>query len=297
MHQEWLALGAALLWALASLISVRPAEHLGAFSFSRWRMACVSLMLGSVALLTGGFLTLHDHQWWQMAASGLVGIFIGDTALYAALNRLGPRRSGLLFASNAVFSALLGIWLFNEHLGGQRMLGAGLVMAGVIIAIAFSRRNDHNRLEQTIGPLHIAVALGLLAGICQSVGTLLAKPVMSSGVDPVAASCVRMVAALGAHLLLRWSGIAVARPRQPITLSILGYVASNGFLAMALGMTLLLTALRHGDMGVVAILSATTPVILLPLLWIYTGKRPGRSAWLAAFAVVLGTALVLTGPR
>ena len=38
MHYEWLALAAALLWAIASLLSVQPASHLGAFAFSRWRM-------------------------------------------------------------------------------------------------------------------------------------------------------------------------------------------------------------------------------------------------------------------
>lgn len=292
MHYEWLAMLAALLWAIAGLLSVRPAEHLGAFAFSRWRMACVTLMLGSAALYTGGFATLHGQQWLWMACSGLIGIFIGDTALYGALNRLGPRRAGLLFASHAVFSALLGAWLFAEYLTGQRLLGAILVMSGVGIAIAFSRRQQHRALESTQGPLLPAITLGLLAGLCQSVGTLIAKPVMVTAVDPIAASAVRMAAALAAHLLLRASGARVARPRRPINWRILGIVASNGFLAMALGMTLIMTALRHGDVGMVAILSSTSPVMMLPLLWLYTRQRPANSAWLAAAAVVCGTALI-----
>ena len=40
MGYEWLALCAAFLWAVSSLISVIPAQHLGAFSYSRWRMGC-----------------------------------------------------------------------------------------------------------------------------------------------------------------------------------------------------------------------------------------------------------------
>jgi drug/metabolite transporter (DMT)-like permease len=295
MHNEWLALLAALLWAIASLLSVKPASHLGALSFSRWRMGIVTLMLGSAALYTGGFASLHLPQLLLVGASGIVGIFIGDTALYASLNRLGPRRSGLLFSSHALFSALLGAWLFNEQLTGQRLLGAGLVMAGVSIAILFGRRPGSHRLEQIKGPIGIAVLLGLLAGLCQSGGTLLAKPVMSQGVDPVAASCVRMATALVAHLLLRASGWRLARPNNPINWPILGTIAANGFLAMALGMTLVLVALSSGDVGMVAILSSTTPVMLLPLLWIYMRQRPTPSAWLAAGTVVLGTALVLIG--
>lgn len=292
MHYEWLAMVAALLWAIAGLLSVRPAEHLGAFAFSRWRMACVTLMLGSAALFNNGFSSLNGHQWLLMAGSGLIGIFIGDTALYGALNRLGPRRAGLLFASHALFSALFGAWLFAEYLTGQRLLGAILVMSGVSIAIAFSRRDRQRTLEITRGPLLPAIALGLLAGLCQSIGTLIAKPVMITAVDPVAASAVRMAAALGAHLLLRASGTAIAHPRQPITWRILGIVATNGFLAMALGMTLIMTALRYGDVGMVAILSSTSPVMMLPLLWLYTRQRPANSAWLAAAAVVGGSALI-----
>ncbi|MBP8065823.1 MAG: DMT family transporter, partial [Aeromonadaceae bacterium] len=120
-------------------------------------------------------------------------------------------------------------------------------------------------------------------------------PVMSQGVDPVAASCVRMACALTAHLVLRWSQAPVARPLHAITWPILGIVASNGFLAMTLGMTLILMALSRGEVGMVAILSSTTPVMLLPLLWLYTRQRPALSAWCAAALVVAGTALVLSG--
>ena len=55
MGYEWLALASASLWAVAALISVKPARHLGAFAYSRWRMFLVSLMLGTMSLLTGGW--------------------------------------------------------------------------------------------------------------------------------------------------------------------------------------------------------------------------------------------------
>ncbi len=294
MQYEWLALAAALLWAIASLLSVRPAAHLGAFAFSRWRMGCVTLMLGSMSLVTGGFASLAPQQWASMALSGLIGIFIGDTALYACLNRLGPRRAGLLFACHALFSALLGLYLFDEQLQGSRLLGAILVLAGVMVAVLYGRSRAPLALEFTRGPLAIGLVLGLLAALCQSLGTLIAKPVMQTGADPVAASCTRMAAALLAHLALRWAGIGLARPRQPITGRVLGIIALNGLLAMGLGMTFIMLALQQGSVGMVAILSSTTPVMLLPLLWWHTGQRPGLAAWLGAALVVAGTALVLS---
>ena len=72
-------------------------------------------------------------------------------------------------------------------------------------------------------------------------------------------------------------------------------ICTFSFLAMTLGMTLILMALSRGEVGMVAILSSTTPVMLLPLLWLYTRQRPALSAWCAAALVVAGTALVLSG--
>lgn len=300
MGYEWLALAAASLWAIAALISVKPARHLGAFAYSRWRMFLVSLMLGSASLVTGGWQTLTESALPLLALSGLIGIFVGDTALFACMNRLGPRRSGLLFSCHALFSALLGLWLFGERLDGWRLVGALLVLAGVMLAILFGRRGNpqqsqqHNEWEQVRGHLAIGIGLGLTAALCQSLGAIIAKPVMMGGqVDAVSASGIRMGSALLAHSVLRLLRVPLAMPQNPINRRVLGMIGINGFLAMALGMTLILVALRQGDVGMVAILSSTTPVILLPLLWWHSGVRPALPAWAGALLATLGTALVL----
>ncbi|MCY9835654.1 DMT family transporter [Aeromonas media] len=297
MGYEWLALAAASLWAVAALISVKPARHLGAFAYSRWRMFLVSLMLASASLITGGWQTLTESALPLLALSGLIGIFVGDTALFACMNRLGPRRSGLLFSCHALFSALLGLWLFGEQLGGGRLVGALLVLAGVMLAILFGRRGNaqqRNEWEQVRGHLAVGIALGLTAALCQSLGAIIAKPVMMAGdVDAVSASGIRMGSALLAHCALRVLRVPLAMPHNPINRQVLGMIGINGFLAMALGMTLILVALRQGDVGMVAILSSTTPVILLPLLWWHSGMRPALPAWAGALLATLGTALVL----
>ncbi|AHE50180.1 drug/metabolite exporter family protein [Aeromonas hydrophila 4AK4] len=300
MGYEWLALAAASLWAVAALISVKPARHLGAFAYSRWRMFLVSLMLASASLVTGGWQTLTESALPLLALSGLIGIFVGDTALFACMNRLGPRRSGLLFSCHALFSALLGLWLFGEQLGGWRLVGALLVLAGVMLAILFGRRGNlqqgqqHNEWEQVRGHLAVGIALGLTAALCQSLGAIIAKPVMMAGnVDAVSASGIRMGSALLAHCALRVLRVPLAMPHNPINRQVIGMIGINGFLAMALGMTLILVALRQGDVGMVAILSSTTPVILLPLLWWHSGMHPALPAWAGALLATLGTTLVL----
>lgn len=294
MSYEWFALAAAALWAISSLISVVPARHLGSFAYSRWRMGCTAIMLTSMAWFIGGWATIESSHIIPMALSGLIGIFIGDTALFACMNRMGPRMAGLLFSCHAVFSAILGYWLFHETLSALELLGAILVFSGVVIAIFFGRKQANQHTWETIqGKLHIAICLGLLAALCQAMGGIIAKPIMQTSIDPVAASAIRMITAFIAHLTLRASGAKIAKPLQAINWKILGVTAVNGFLAMAVGMTLILYALQKGNVGMVALLSATTPIMILPLLWIYTKKRPSPFAWLGALLAVTGTGVLV----
>lgn len=291
---EWLALGAAACWALGSVLSVSPARHLGAFAFTRWRMLLVALMLWAVTLASGSWRSLPAPSWSVMAWSGLVGIFVGDTALFAAMNRLGPRRAGVLFATNAVFSALLGFWLLSERMSLQAGVGAALTVAGVIIAILLGRhKEEEHAWEVDQGHVGVGVALGLLAALCQALGSLIVKPVMGADLDPIAASAVRVTVACAAHFVLLWFGVAAARAHRAATLQVLGQTALNGFIAMGVGMTLILLALKHGDVGMVAILSSVSPVLVLPLLWLRLRRAPAPGAWLGALLTAVGTALIL----
>ncbi|GHX58862.1 hypothetical protein VCSRO206_3164 [Vibrio cholerae] len=295
MGYEWLALAAACLWAIASLLSITPAKHLGSFAYSRWRMGCTSVILTTIALFTGGWLTVQSSAIPAMMLSGFIGIFIGDTALFACLNRMGPRQSGLLFSCHAVFSAVLGYFLFSENMTKQELFGSTLVFSGVLMAIFFGRRGQTGpSLDSINGSVWVGIGLGLTAALCQALGGIIAKPVMQTEIDPVAASAMRMITAFAAHSLLRLTGARIARPTQTITLNIFLVTALNGFIAMAVGMTLILYALREGNVGMVALLSSTTPIMLLPLLWIYTKQCPNRYAWLGAILAVGGTSLLVS---
>lgn len=294
MGYEWFALASAFLWAIGSILSVLPARHLGSFSYSRWRMGCTSVMLIAMALLTGGWNTVTLNQIPTMALSGLIGIFIGDTALFACFNRMGPRQAGLLFSCHAVFSAILGYFLFSETMTSQELAGAALVFCGVVTAIFFrSKGRQAHQLEMVHGSIWIGISLGLVAALCQALGGIIAKPVMQTEIDPVSASAIRMITAFIAHNILLLTGVKVSQPASKITLKVFFITAVNGFLAMALGMTFILYALRTGNVGMVALLSSTTPIMLLPIMWIYTRQRPNRYAWFGAVVAVIGTGILV----
>ena len=65
-------------------------------------------------------------------------------------------------------------------------------------------------------------------------------------------------------------------------------IVLNGSVAMVVGMTLLIFALVGGNIGIVATLSATAPILILPMLWIIDKKIPNATAWVGAVFAVMG---------
>ena len=132
---ELAALGAAICWAVTGILSQPAAQALGPFGFNRLRQGMVAAMLAGIVLATGRWHGIHGEDLARLALSGVIGIFLGDTLLYVALIRLGPRRAGALFALNAPIAAVMG-WLFlGESLSPLAVLGVALSTMGVAMAV------------------------------------------------------------------------------------------------------------------------------------------------------------------
>ena len=69
-------------------------------------------------------------------------------------------------------------------------------------------------------------------------------------------------------------------------------LAASGVIGILIGMTLVLYALPGLQTGVIATLSATSPVIILPLRRLHTGQGPAARRWAGAAPGVTGLALI-----
>lgn len=293
---ELAALAAAFTWALTGIVSADPSKHFGAVAFNRTRMVMVFAMLAIWASFVGTWDTLSSATLWPLIFSGFIGIFLGDTALFLTMNRLGPRRTAILFSMNAPMSVVLGFVVLGEALSLMSLLGVFITIVGVILAIIFGKtKSQLHNWENVTGALWVGVLLGLAAAFAQAIGALIARPVMAGGVDPVAASAVRVgVAALGLTILMQLPQQSLKQKNQGTT-KLWAQVALSGFLGMGVGMTLLLFGLSGGKVGIVTTLSATTPALLLPLLWWRTKEIPALGAWGGALLVIIGSAMIFNG--
>jgi drug/metabolite transporter (DMT)-like permease len=293
---ELASLAAATCWSVTGMLSVVPSAHLGAIAFNRVRQSIVTALLAIYVITTGEWHGLTWGNTMPLILSGFVGIFIGDSLLFAALNRVGPRRSGILFSMNAPIAALLGWLVLGETLPLQALFGIGLTFSGVMLAIIFGKRRGQIHNWETVkGPLWIGVALGLGAAVGQAVGSIIARPVMATGIDPFVASMLRVGVAAACLNVLIQVPLESVKQRRAMTWRILGLTALTGVLAMGMGMTFLMYALSGGKVGIVSTISSTYPVVILPMLWFKTGERPAAGAWVGALLVVAGMAFMFIG--
>lgn len=293
---EFSALAAALCWSFGGLLSTAPTRALGALRFNRIRLSIVSVILIAFVFFTGSWRTLCLHSSLILALSAMVGIFLGDTLLYATLKRLGPRRTGILFTTNAPITVIIGYFFLEESMSLPTSIGCGLIMAGVLLAVFFGTTSSQKHTFEIVqGSLASGIALGFLSALCQAIAVLIARPIMASGVDAIAASALRVgIAALALNLMFILHPAQTGHRVAPITTKLMLQTSLSGVLGMAIGMTLLLFALARGSAGLVSTLSATSPILILPILWVATKEQPAHGAWLGAILAVLGVACIFS---
>ncbi len=247
---------------------------------------------------------LAAQQVWLLAASGLIGLSLGDLALFTAYVRIGPRLAMLLMTTAPLLVALLGWGFLGERLGAWGWLGMALTLGGVawvVLERPAESRDARHRAHRLSG-----IVLGVVAAACQAIGSLLSKAGIGHGwlppeaqLAPQTASLVRMFfAALGVLPLAAWLVLrarrATLRAVRPPGTRRWGYFFTlcGSLVGPYLGVWASLEAFHRTSLGIAQTLCSLPPVLFLPLaVWVYKERVTPRAVWGALVAVV-GTALL-----
>ncbi|MDM9623510.1 DMT family transporter [Rhizobium sp. S96] len=300
---EALALSSAVCIALSSMFISELNGRVPLMRLARWQVTAGFAITAGVATITGGWATLGLWQVGNLAASGVFGIALASTTYFAAIYTAGPRLTALLFSLTSPFALIMGYLAFGETISATQAVGVALILAGIVIAIGVRRRRppamipiaDAEPIESVPAsgpsPSLLGISLGVLTAFGQALGSLLARPAMASGVDPFAAMAVRSSLAV----LFFWALLALPKIRRELTAfrkADLSIAVTAAFFGTALGMSLLMAALRTGNVGIVSTLSSMTPVVILPMVWLRSGQMPRVHAWCGAGLAIVGTALI-----
>ncbi|MDP3262171.1 MAG: DMT family transporter [Tabrizicola sp.] len=283
-----LSLGAAATFALSAMLIDRVNGRVAILQLARWQMGIAFAVTLAVSALVGGWQTVAAWQFGLLAASSAAGIMLASLTYFGAIMFAGPRISALLFTLASPFALLMGYLALGETVSVGQGAGIALILFGIMLAITAPA--DAPVVGRLARPFWQGIALGVITSVGQAAGSLLARPAMAAGVEPVTAMAIR--SGLGFAFFLALMAIPMARRAMPLGRFELVNIGGSAILGMFIGMSFLMAALARGDVGIVSTFSSTTPILILPMLWATTGKRPTVAAWVGAILAVAGTALI-----
>ncbi|XAM00581.1 DMT family transporter [Phycisphaeraceae bacterium D3-23] len=228
--------------------------------------------------------------------SGVVGIGIGDTCFFAALNRIGARRTLLLFMLAPVATAALAWPILGESVGLWQSAGIAITVGGVVWVIA---ERNHTTSDGHVDALGIGFALA--AALCQAGGALMTRYVFDHGDIAAAPSAIVRIVAGSAVLVLMLpldkllpeaGGSAENHPKRPSVKRTWLLVCCAMFLGTFLGIWLQQVAFKSdAKVGVAQTLLSTSPLFVLPIV-LFLGERVTWRAAVGAAISIIGVAVL-----
>lgn len=286
---ELAALAGAFLWAAASVVYGRLGVRIPPLQLNFLKGAIALFFLAVTFAFSGGFLPQFPPLPVAMLLlSGAIGIGLGDTAYFAALNALGARRTLLFETLAPPLAAILASLFLAEFLSAFAWSGILLVATGVAwVASERTAQTPSDRLFIGQG-----LAWAGLAELSQASGAVLSRAALSeSPIPPLWSAFFRITAGTVCALLL-----LLARPSAPLlperSLRQFSIIVVTAFLGTYVAIWLQQTALKFSPTGIAQTLSATSPLFVLPMVAALGEKVSWRAVGGVAIAL-LGIALLL----
>ena len=280
----------AVCFAFSAIFAGRSSRLVGgtAANLSRTLIA-----LALLALWAHGFgkgMGGPSLKWFLV--SGVIGFGLGDTALFFALPRIGPRLSIMLVQCLAAPFGVLAEWLWlGTKLRPAQLACGAVILIGVAIALAPSRHVDVHRRSFFTGTI-----FGVIAALGQALGAVISRKgsfvaeAAGMWIDGGTVAYQRLLGGIAFTALVFFfahrgrftrSVSNIASARWPIIL--------NALAGPALGVGCYQWALATAPTGVVLPIVALTPVLAIPLAWLLDGDRPGARSIVGGVLAVAGT--------
>ena len=279
------ALAAALCWTLASSLWRRLPTSLSGAELNLLKNWLAFAML--LPLVLGRTWPVAAGPLLLLALSGVLGIAVGDSLYFAALRRLGTRRTLTIDAGGPAVASVGGMVWLAEVPEPLHWLGLGLITLALVLVAAQRAADAAAGRRQLQG---VVLALGAL--LCGSAGALVSRAALrDAAFDPLQSALVRVLAAgLVLLPLLRGGRARGWGPRPSARRWPLGLLAT--LLGTTLGIALQQLALQQLPGGVAVALLATAPLMAIPLAQ-WEGDQPGWRGWLAALLALSGVSVLV----
>lgn len=306
------AVSTSIFWTATSILFTAAGRRIGptVVNGTRIWMAIVFLAVTHRLMFGVWIPDVSAGQAGFLALSGVVGLSIGDQALFVSFVCIGPRLAMLIMATSPIWAVLFGWVVLGESLPGIAWVGITLTIGGVAWVVL--EREDKGAEVKNPRRL-VGVILAFVGAACQAGGLLLSKQGMGHGwlpasehLDPQAATFVRMVfAGLGVlpivaiHRILshRKNKNALGAEPRPFKPTGFLFCAGGAIAGPFLGVWMSLVASDLCPLGIAQTLCSLTPIFILPYAIFVDRERISPRAIIGALLAVGGSALLFCTPR
>jgi drug/metabolite transporter (DMT)-like permease len=276
------ALGSAASWAVGAFLFKSLGEKLSPLAMTLAKGACSVALLGIAVLLIGPA-PIDTQSLVYLVVSGVVGIALGDTFFFRALQGLTPQALLVLMVLGQVMTIVLAVVFLEEKVPLIAVVGIPAVLLGVVMVLRATATDEGGKTRVD------GLVFGILAVACTAVSIVILKKGLGEQSHTVQATFVRMVSGtvgiFAYGMLTRqiagWMSPLADRKLASRFVLAVGVVAFGGF-------WLGTVATKYCPVAIASTLISTEPAFGLIIAATVRRERVPRSA-------VIGTAITLAG--
>lgn len=287
---EVYALSCAVAWAAAVILFKKSGESLAPFALNLFKNALSLLLLGVTLWLTAAaWPGIPPSALLLMLLSGVLGIGLGDTLYFHALNTIGASRMAVAQTLYSPFVVLLSMIFLGERLHWGQGAGVLLVLGGILLvtyARQAARRADAARTLRGVGQAALAMLL-------MAAGIVMAKPLLER-YDFLWVVALRIAGGLAgmlveAALLGRFAALPDAYRRVRHWPQVVAGAVVGSYLSMMLW----LAGYKYTQASIAAVLNELAAVFILGFAIVFLGERPAARQIAGVMVAVSGVAMVI----
>jgi drug/metabolite transporter (DMT)-like permease len=303
-------LATSALWTLTAISFTNAGRKIGATNVNALRLLLAIILLSTTHRLYSGtwWPSAESGQLWYLALSGVIGLAIGDQALFSSFMSIGQRLAMLIMTTSPLMAAILGWVALGERISLLGLMGMFTTLAGVGWVIAERPQQPQAGPKIDQAQRMRGVLYATLGAACQAAGLLLSKKGIGHGwlpsdahLGPQAATLVRMTFAgfgvLPILALVRYRQRQIPKQLRPkrtprMILSGLALTLAGSIVGPYLGVWMNLTAINLTELGKAQTLCSLMPIFILPLAVWVEGEKLTARAIAGAFVAVGGAGIL-----
>jgi drug/metabolite transporter (DMT)-like permease len=296
---ELASIGTSIAFSFAPIYFTLAVNRVGSVVVNRMRLIVATVIILIIHTIGFGYALPFDvgaDKWFWFGLSGVIGLALGDAALFQALDMIGPRVTMLIFATSPLISAIFGALFFGEYLKPIHYVG---ILITILSATYVSLTQDSSESRNpTSGPIYKkGLFYAFLGSLGQSFGLITAKVGLQDGFPSITGLLMRMF--MGMLALWLWTLFAREAKSTFTTFfsdsKAIKLILIASFIGPTIGVWLSMISVQNTELGIASTLQSLNPIILLPLSYFYFKEKVNYQSVIGTVLALGGIALLFLG--